>query len=230
MQLFQLFPTKLSDIAISQHTTVQKVHHTVHPISIPQHHPAVTSVHHEPTAVLAKAPKISGFKFTSEVRHDAPISHGYSHGSSYGGHGGDAGYGGAALIGHGGDSYGHGHGAVITHAGGYSEGGHYGGHDSGHYGGHDSGHYGGHDSGHGYGHAPAPYVSSKSLSVAPAKIIETPAVSSYKLETGRIDTHTQQHYGTVHEPVITKVGYAPVAVSHSVSHGHGHGQGYGSHY
>lgn len=37
------------------------------------HHPPVTSVHQEPTAVLAKAPKISGYAYTSEVRHDAPV-------------------------------------------------------------------------------------------------------------------------------------------------------------
>lgn len=50
--------------------------------------------------------------------------------------------------------------------------------------------HGGYDAGvvaHGpsveVGHAPAPYVSGTSLSVAPAVIKETPAVSSYALNT-----------------------------------------------
>lgn len=32
----------------------------------------------EPTAVLAQAPKISGYAYTSEVRHDAPVK-AYAH-------------------------------------------------------------------------------------------------------------------------------------------------------
>jgi len=191
-------------VGYSHHTplhTVQKVHHTVHPISIPQHHPAVTTVHHEPTAVLAKAPKVSGFAFKSEVRHDAHLK---SYGHADAGHG----YGGLESHGYGGLE-GHatnGHAVIADH--GYGHGG-----------------YG--QESHGY-HEPAPYVSSAHLSVAPAKIIETPSVSSYKLETGRIDTATQQHYATHHIPVTHKVGYKTIAV-HS-SHGHGGQLGYGSHY
>jgi len=216
-------------VGYSHHTpmhTVQKVHHTVHPISIPQHHPPVTTVHHEPTAVLAKAPKISGFAFKSEVRHDAHLK---SYGHGYGGDHGSYGHGGGDLgHGYGGDLGGHathGH-AIIAH--GPSHG----------YGGHDDGHYGGgygHGSSHGYHHEPAPYVSSAHLSVAPAKIVETPSVSSYKLETGRIDTATKEHYATAHIPVTHKVGYKTIAVHESHGHGghyggHGSQLGYGSHY
>lgn len=49
----------------------------------------------------------------------------------------------------------------------------------------------------------APYVSGTSLAVAPAVIKETPAVSSYQLNTGRIDTVSQAHYGTVHTPIVS---------------------------
>jgi len=191
--------------------TVQKVHHTVHPVHTPIHHPPVTTVHHEPTAVLAKAPKISGYAFKSEVRHDAPVKayhadHSYGH-AAYPAHApADHGYGHADA--------GYGHGAVVTHAGGYSQGGDL--------------HGGYHGDSHGYGHAPA-YVSHSSLAVAPAKIVETPAVSSYKLETGRIDTHTQEHYGVAHKPVTKLVGYQTHHSTHAVHHAEPH-YGHGSHY
>lgn len=184
---------------------VQKVHHTVHPISIPVHHPPVTSVHQEPTAVLAKAPKISGYAYTSEVRHDAPVkaiahapvavAHAAPVAVAHGGYDGGVvagGYGGAVAVGHGGYDAG-----VVAHGPSVE-----------------------------VGHAPAPYVSGTSLSVAPAVIKETPAVSSYALNTGRIETVSQEHYGTVHTPVVSKVGYQAHAVPVAVSHGHG----YGGHY
>jgi len=184
---------------------VQKVHHTTHPISIPVHHPAVTSVHHEPTAVLAKAPKLSGFNYISEVRHDAPvqaIAHapvhaapvavahgGYEHAAPLAvAHGGYE-HGAQLAVGHGGYE----HGAVVAHGPSVE-----------------------------VGHAPAPYVSGSSLQVAPAVIKETPAVSSYQLNTGRIETVSQAHYGTVHTPVVSKVGYQ----AHAVPIAHGHGLGH----
>jgi len=174
---------------------VQKVHHTVHPISVPVHHPAVTSVHQEPTAVLAKAPKLSGYAYTSEVRHDAPVQAIAHHAAPVAvGHG-------AVAVGHGAVDIGHG--PVLSHGGAVAV---------------------GHGPAVEVGHAPAPYVSGSSLQVAPAVIKETPAVSSYQLNTGRIDTVSQAHYGTVHTPITTKVGYqahsVPVAVSHG-SYGHG---------
>jgi len=181
---------------------VQKVHHTVHPISIPVHHPPVTSVHQEPTAVLAKAPKISGYAYTSEVRHDAPVK-AIAHAPVAVAHAAPV------AIGHGGYADGgYGHGAVAVGHGGYDAG------------------VVGHGPSVEVGHAPAPYVSGTSLAVAPAVIKETPAVSSYALNTGRIETVSQEHYGTVHTPVVSKVGYQAHAVPVAVSHGHG----YGGHY
>jgi len=198
---------KVGEVSHTPIYNVQKVHHTVHPISIPVHHPPVTSVHQEPTAVLAKAPKISGYAYTSEVRHDAPVR---------------------AIA----------HAPVVAHAPVAAYGGHadvavaapvaaYGGHADIGYGGHGDIGYGGHAVAHGpaveVGHAPSAYVSGTSLAVAPAVIKETPAVSSYQLNTGRIDTVSQAHYGTVHTPITTKVGYQTHAVPVAVSHGHGHG-------
>jgi len=177
--------------------TVQKVHHTVHPVHTPIHHPPVTTVHQEPTAVLAKAPKISGYAFKSEVRHDAPAK-AYAAPAVYAA---PAAYAPAPV------AYGHaesGYGATVTHAGGYTQGG-----DLHGYAGDSHGSYG--------PHAPA-YVSHSSLAVAPAKIVETPAVSSYKLETGRIDTHTQEHYAVAHKPVTKLVGYQTHQSTHAVHH------------
>lgn len=161
----------------------------------------MTSVHQEPTAVLAKAPKISGYAYTSEVRHDAPVR-AIAH---------------APVVAHAAPvAVAHAAPVAVAHGG---------------YEGVAVGH-GGYDGGvvaHGpsveVGHAPAPYVSGTSLAVAPAVIKETPAVSSYALNTGRIDTVTQEHYGTVHTPVVSKVGYQAHAVPVAVSHGHGYGHG-----
>lgn len=199
---------KVGEISHTPIYNVQKVHHTVHPVSIPVHHPPVTSVHHEPTAVLAKAPKLSGYSYTSEVRHDAPV-HAVAHAAPV--HHAEiahapvavahapAAY--AAPAVHADLGHGYGHSSVVAHSPQVE-----------------------------VGHAPAPYVSGSSLQVAPAKIVETPAVSSYSLNTGRIDTVSQSHYGTVHTPIVQKVGYqahsVPVAVSHHAAPVHG----YGSHY
>jgi len=199
---------KVGEISHTPIYNVQKVHHTVHPISIPVHHPPVTSVHQEHTAVLAKAPKISGYAFTSEVRHDAPvraIAHAdYGHAAPAYGHADVAVAHAAPVAAYGHADYGHaapayGHADVaVAHAPAVE-----------------------------VGHAPAPYVSGSSLAVAPAVIKETPAVSSYQLNTGRIDTVSQSHYGTVHTPVVSKVGYQTHAVPVAVSHGHGYGHGEG---
>jgi len=177
---------------------VQKVHHTVHPISIPVHHPAQHSTHQEHFSVLAKAPKLSGYAYTSEVRHDTPVK-AIAHAPAYA-HAAPLAVAHAApiAVAHAAPAYAHaapayGHSEVVAHSPQVE-----------------------------VGHAPAPYVSGTSVAVAPAVIKETPAVSSYQLNTGRIDTVSQAHYGTVHTPVVSKVGYQAHAVP-IASHGYGHG-------
>ena len=36
------------------------------------HHPAVVNTHLAPTAIVAQTPTLSGYSYTSQVRHDAP--------------------------------------------------------------------------------------------------------------------------------------------------------------
>jgi len=161
--------------------TVQKVHHTVHPVSIPVHHPSVTTVHQAPTAVLAQAPKISGYAFTSEVRHDAPlatkvVAHApvaYAAPAVAVAHAAPAYAASAPAYAHAAPAYAHAAPAYAPAA-----------------------------------YAPAAHVSSVSVAAAPAVIKETPAVSSYSLQTGRIETASQAHYATAYQPTAVKVGYA----------------------
>lgn len=184
---------KVGEVSHTPIYNVQKVHHTVHPISIPVHHPPVTTTHQEHFSVLAKAPKLSGYAYTSEVRHDAPvkaIAHAAPLAVAHA----------PVAVAHAEPAYAApvAHSSVIAQSAPVE-----------------------------YGHAPAPYVSGTSVQVAPATIKETPAVSSYQLNTGRIDTVTQEHYGTVHQPVVSKVGYQAHAVPVAVSHGgYSHGGAY----
>lgn len=175
---------KVGAIAHTPIHTVQKVHHTVHPVSIPVHHPPVTTVHQAPTAVLAQAPKISGYAYTSEVRHDAPLATKVvAHAPAYAA---------APVVAHApayaaAPAYAHApalHAAPAYAAPAYAA----------------------------PAYAPAAHVSSVSVAAAPALIKETPAVSSYSLQTGRIETASQAHYATAHIPTVTKVGYAAPAL------------------
>lgn len=60
--------------------TYEIFHSPVHPVQhvqrtvVPVHHPPVSTVHHAPDAILAKAPRIHGYAYTSEVKHDAPVA------------------------------------------------------------------------------------------------------------------------------------------------------------
>lgn len=179
---------------------------------MPVHHPPVTSVGHVPDTVLAKAPHIHGYAYTSEVKHDAAlhaapvVAHapvvaaaplvgkvGYGAGL-VGGYGLGAGIagpvlGGAGLIGHGAPLVGKvGYGAGLV--GGYGLGAGIAAPVLGGAGliGHGAGLIGGYG---GYGKS----VAAGPIVKVGAVPVEQPAVSSYAIETGRTHVATQQHYG-----------------------------------
>jgi len=188
----------------------------------------VTTLHQQHTSVLAQAPKLSGYAYQSDVRHDAavhaapiavaapivshagiaaaPVAAGIGLAGGYaGGYAGGLGLanglGGAGLGG-------------VALAGGVGLGG--------------AG-YGGH----------GVVVSAPTIHAAPAVVKETPAVSSYTYETGRTHVATQAHYGVAHIPAVQQVHgvktvATPVAVHHAAPVVHHaapivHG-GYGGHY
>ncbi|XP_074605557.1 uncharacterized protein LOC141858644 [Brevipalpus obovatus] len=181
------------------------------------HHPPVTSVHHAPDTVFAKAPRIHGYAYASEVRHDAPV---VSHAAPVIAHA-------APVVAHAAPVVAHAApvaAPILAHG----------------YAGHG---YAGHGIaapvvGHGY--AKAPIVNAGPIVQVGHAPVEHPAVSSYTINTGRTHVATQAHYGVAHKLAVVNVPgvktiaetvkHVPVAVA---SHVVGHApiaHGYGGHY